>query len=473
MNPSLLFCAFLIAKIGTFLTYLVPRVIPIPNLLHTDMMVMKKPTKANRNLSIPEDDNNTHNNDNDNNIAHRLEIHPHMHVRYEIESFTTSIHNDDTAFAVRRNGKVFYLEISPVYFKNSPGATRTYRRYLAILRGDIIVPSYGKDMDMDVEDNDNMSISEQGAHEWMLRPFERLFLQLAPDLDLDHLPGKPVTLADYLFAECFVLRLYMNREKFRPRAVSANLPSGYSRLGTRAMGGGRARAGRGGVYLPTHLLEQTKSWTRLYNPSEVTLSFDNPDDALFRVSKRVTILVNNNDESERKTVCFFKDMESSYSTERLVSELEAYKRVHAARLDPRLKVCRLYGIIVADVIANDDNDGGSVLGLLLTYIDRACPLSCFSGIYTGAGGPSMLARRMWVSQLELALSELHRAGVIWGNVHTENVLIDGDENAWITELGSLEMSGLMEEGAGTVKGDIKGMERLRDFIQRGELRWDR
>ena len=434
---------------------------------------MKKPTKANHNVSIPDDDNGTHNNDNDN-TAHRLEIHARIQVRYEIESFTTSIHNDDTAFAVRRNGKVFYLEISPIYFKNSPRATRTYRRCLAILRGDIIVPSYGKDMGMGMEDNDDMSISEQEAHEWMLRPFERLFLQLAPDLDLDHLPGKPVTLADYLFAECFVLRLYMSRERFRPRVVSASLPPGYSRTGTgtgsREVGG---RAGRGGVHLPTHLLEQTKFWTRLYRPSEVTLSFDNPNDALFRATKRVAVLVNNNDESERKTVCFFKDMESSYSTERLVSELEAYKRVHAARLDPRLKVCRLYGIIVADVIANDDNDGGSFLGLLLTYIDRACPLSCFSGIYTGAGGPSMLTRRMWVSQLELALSELHRAGVIWGNMHTENVLIDGDENAWITELGSLEMSGLMEEGAGTVKGDIKGMERLRDFIQRGELRWDR
>lgn len=337
--------------------------------------------------------------------------------RYEIESFTTSIHDDDTAFELRRNGKLFYLEISPLDFKNSPKATKKYQRYLAALRGDF-VPG---------DELSDGSISEQDAHDWMLRPFESLLLQLAPDPN----PGsaRTVTLADYLYAECCVLRLHISKERFRPRAVSTSIPPSRSEP----------------VDLPLHILDQAKTWTRLYRPSEVALSFGNPEDALFKSTKKVLV-------NDGKTTCFFKE---SYSTERLASELEAYRRIDAAWLDPGLKVCRLYGIVVAD--------DGSVLGLLLTYIDRACPLTCFEGY----DNPSMLTRRMWVSQLELALSELHRAGVVWGNVNTENVLIDGDENAWITELGSIDTPDLIKEGAGTVKGDLKDMERIRDFIENG------
>lgn len=48
--------------------------------------------------------------------------------RYEIEHHITSIRDDDrdAGFKVRRNGKSFYIKISPSQFVNSPIMTEKY-----------------------------------------------------------------------------------------------------------------------------------------------------------------------------------------------------------------------------------------------------------------------------------------------------------------------------------------------------------
>ncbi|KAF3076410.1 hypothetical protein CFAM422_001644 [Trichoderma lentiforme] len=58
--------------------------------------------------------------------------------RYEIENAVTSIREDDNdaRFTVRRNGKVFYIKLSPSNFVNSPNMTNKYRSYLEVLKSD-------------------------------------------------------------------------------------------------------------------------------------------------------------------------------------------------------------------------------------------------------------------------------------------------------------------------------------------------
>lgn len=67
-----------------------------------------------------------------------------------------------------------------------------------------------------------------------------------------------------------------------------------------------------------------------------------------------------------------------------------------------------------------------------------------------------------MGQLDSALTGLHKAGIVWGDVKTENVLIDGENNAWITDFDCGYTEGLVErEIAGT---DLAGMAKLKKVI---------
>ena len=64
---------------------------------------------------------------------------------------------------------------------------------------------------------------------------------------------------------------------------------------------------------------------------------------------------------------------------------------------------------------------GSVFGLLLSYIDHG-GLAMFSRV--DSDEPSAPVRVKWVGQLDAAITALHKAGVVWEDVKSENVLVD-------------------------------------------------
>lgn len=63
------------------------------------------------------------------------------------------------------------------------------------------------------------------------------------------------------------------------------------------------------------------------------------------------------------------------------------------------------------------------------------------------------------------LSKLHSKGIAWGNVKPENVLIDREGNAWVTDFGRGHREGWVEwELAETVKGDLTVLEKIRKLF---------
>jgi tRNA A-37 threonylcarbamoyl transferase component Bud32 len=63
------------------------------------------------------------------------------------------------------------------------------------------------------------------------------------------------------------------------------------------------------------------------------------------------------------------------------------------------------------------------------------------------------------------VTQLHRAGIIWGDAKAENVLIARDSNAWITDFGGGYTRGWVDEGkAGTLEGDLQGVAKILDFL---------
>lgn len=104
------------------------------------------------------------------------------------------------------------------------------------------------------------------------------------------------------------------------------------------------------------------------------------------------------------------------------------------------------------------------LGLLLTYIDhKAGPLSnCVDPTE-----PDVALRTLRANQIEVAASALHAAGIVWGDIKAENVLIDGGDNAWIINFGGGYTRGWADEKiAGTVQGDVAGLAKLRVHFPR-------
>ncbi|KAJ4132527.1 hypothetical protein NW754_015344 [Fusarium falciforme] len=152
------------------------------------------------------------------------------------------------------------------------------------------------------------------------------------------------------------------------------------------------------------------------------------------------------------TIAFLKLMHRG-DKQCLKTELDTYNKIDKARLDSTTRVSRLHGLV--------RDDSGAILGLLLTYIDcKNLTLSC-------AVKPEMSTAlcEKWAAQLRDIITQLHNAGVVWGDAKPDNVLIDSSQDAWVVDFGG----GYTEEWvpktlAGTTEGDLVALEKTVEFI---------
>ncbi|KAJ2976253.1 hypothetical protein NQ176_g5060 [Zarea fungicola] len=338
--------------------------------------------------------------------------------RYKIEYHSTSMHQDgqDASFKVRRNGRVFYIEISPSNFVNSPTMTERYLTYLEVLRS-------GEEVVGDVYDTD--------VFEWVMDPFESLFVELAPPPPDDPKQIR-VSLQQHLFPEFFVFNLEIINEKLCPRQIFSKTPPFRPSF----------------CRFEEDFLDDLEGWTAFYDPVGIMLSFQNPEDALFKEPRKVLI-------EDGKVECFYKPC---HSTVQAVRELKSYKAIAAAGLyDDQLNLCRVHGVVM------DDHD--FILGILLSYIDCADRPLSMRVIPEDPNDPPMSLRQTWMQQLDSTLSSLHEAGIVWGDVKAENILIDHDDHAWITDFGGGYTEGWVDKSlAETMEGDLMGMTKIRTLL---------
>lgn len=195
-------------------------------------------------------------------------------------------------------------------------------------------------------------------------------------------------------------------------------------------------------------LDELEEWTHFYDPANIILSFKSPEDALFKQPRKVLI-------DDGQVECFYKPCDSKSQA---IRELKTYRAIEGAGLYNRqLNICRIHGIVM------DDHD--FILGLLLSYVDCAGCLLSTKVIPEDVDDPPMSVRRKWMQQLDTTLSGLHEAGIIWGDVKAENVLIDQNDNAWITDFGGGYTDGWVDKAlAETIEGDLMGMAKIRQFL---------
>lgn len=330
--------------------------------------------------------------------------------RYLVDSCLTSEKDDDCELTVRCNGKLFYLRISPSGFKNSPAIIKEYLAYLEVLR------SGEEQID---------GVFEDDFYKWASQPFEPLFAELAPATNL---ASGRVTLQDYLFPAFFVCAL----EAINDRLVPCRIDTQIS---------GRMPPG---VWLWPEELEDLKTWTASFPPTEVELCAKDPADVLYTRPEKVLV-------AGGKTARFFKPF-SPGALPHAKAELQAFKKIATADVAPDARICRLHGVV-------QDKDG-LVMGMLLTYIEHDKTLS----LAVRRDTPFSL-RKQWVDQVSETLAKLHRARVVWGDAKPENVLVDTANNAWIVDFGGGYTPGWVDkEKAKTIEGDLQGMANISTWI---------
>jgi tRNA A-37 threonylcarbamoyl transferase component Bud32 len=131
-------------------------------------------------------------------------------------------------------------------------------------------------------------------------------------------------------------------------------------------------------------------------------------------------------------------------------ELSILSRITSTGLANRLRVPKLLGIVISD--ANE------VIGMLMTMIASSEAGSTLRS-------PDLQARSdlhaKWEDQLTMIVGELHKHGIVWGDVHPMNVVIDGEMDAWAVDFGGMNnVEFVDDEKRETVEGDWQGLRRV-------------
>ncbi|KAF2754839.1 hypothetical protein EJ05DRAFT_135368 [Pseudovirgaria hyperparasitica] len=180
-------------------------------------------------------------------------------------------------------------------------------------------------------------------------------------------------------------------------------------------------------------------------PEDVYIAKDTTGDALYQTPGKVIF-----DEKEY----FFKPLHYS-DRQQCKRELKMYKEIKEAGLES-LRISLLYSIV--------RGGDGTVYGLLLRFINAAAmTLSCALKLST----PEHMRQR-WAGQITDVLNHLHHAGIVWGDVKPENVLIDREKNAWVIDFGGGYTEGWVEKDlAETIEGDKQGLARIQEYLKAG------
>ncbi len=156
------------------------------------------------------------------------------------------------------------------------------------------------------------------------------------------------------------------------------------------------------------------------------------------------------------TAAFFKLLKPRDAAA-LNGAFTAHGNMLAAQLRESIRIPRLLGIVVR----GDDRD--AVLGLLLTYIARGS-----TTLRTAVDGDAPVRlRRRWAKQVMQMVHDLHQNDLIWGYAGPDNVIIDGNENAWLAGFEGGQSSWVPKELEGTMDGDLVALKRIVDYSEEG------
>lgn len=320
---------------------------------------------------------------------------------YEICGWSTG--DDEFFLSVRVRSAIFSIQVSPENFLNSPIALKTLRIHMESL----------------LSDTDNSESVELWDYlDWIVATFLPSFQHLAPAVRHS---GK-LTLAHLYMRQHHECQLHVEDETPSAGRISSVEPIASDEWEEEPYD-------VKGSLFPTLAL------------SDIEVSYDDPT-TVFEIMPEKVIFQNHE--------LFWKPC---YVPELSVQEIDKHARIAQAGLPPgQLCTSRLYGVVLSAK--------GSIRGLLYHWIEVADTLTWAIDERT-----PFETRDKYASQITLTLNSLHQLDIVWGDVKAENVVIDKDGNAIVIDLeGGSTRNWVDKDLAGTIDGDLQGLERLMDYI---------
>ncbi|KAH8907868.1 hypothetical protein BR93DRAFT_977729 [Coniochaeta sp. PMI_546] len=294
----------------------------------------------------------------------------------------------DIDFLVRTsNGRIFDCRVDPKYFLRSQSFNKEYLKCLYVLRGD---------------EDESVNYAESDAEEFL----EGLFKTIITERASQPLPlpscGRP-SLAQYIFAPRFYYALDVVDDVTQPREIMN--PSIRWRYGTR---------------VSERFMDELRRWTRITHPADVQICYDKPGDFLIKPPKRVIIA----GADGGPTIYFFKRICFSWEWKTVKAQLRRLEKVTAANVSPDgARLCRVHRVVA---------DGRVIHGVLMDWIEKKTDLCDYRCSMWRPDWRPARNRHLWAVQVEKTLEYLHHLGVVWVDAAPRNVIIDRDDNAWIT-----------------------------------------
>jgi hypothetical protein len=324
---------------------------------------------------------------------------------YSVIDLTFSSEDKDSYLNIYCNGKRFLLYLFTDNFNKSPTSKE---RYLFFLK---VAENYELD-----------GFTVDDFQDWAVEPLLPL-LRGVPPLDGNCKP----TLQDFLYPETVVYTLRATENDtvvpvpYEDPAVMKNSPSF-------------------GAYISDELCSSFLS----FHPSDIEICAKHAEDALSDMPRKVLL--------KNGATAYFKAF--GFGDRQLIErELKNYKKIEEASLKEGLRISRLYGLV--------RHENGLVFGLLISCVD--CGAMTLTSAVGDDNPPSL--RRKWAEKIKFIVKRLHEAGIVWGDAKPENILVDFNEDAWITDFGGGYTEGwVAKDLAGTVEGDLEGLVKILDYI---------
>ncbi|TLD03390.1 uncharacterized protein PgNI_12340 [Pyricularia grisea] len=302
-----------------------------------------------------------------------------------LDSWITSTKDDECELIVRSPGAVFYLQWRPSELKDAQLVADFYK-FLTILKSDD-----------DSDDHEEAGDHKQSVAEKLKQPFDAVVSALAPQP-----PKPPFTLHHWVYPEWFSLVATGEGNRILPRRDDKNprMPPGQPR---QSMQG----------------LELDKWVPKWYSSHEVQIIPEPRKPPLLSTPSKVLV--------EGKT-CHFKGSKPLAT----FRELETFRNIADAlatnRISPDTRISRLHGLVCDRNASNQER----IVGLLLVYIEPKITTAP-STLANAAWSASKETLQRWVTELATLVLTLHNAGILWGDAKPDNVLVDKNDNLWLTD----------------------------------------
>ncbi|KAI9147046.1 FAD-dependent monooxygenase yanF [Paramyrothecium foliicola] len=128
-------------------------------------------------------------------------------------------------------------------------------------------------------------------------------------------------------------------------------------------------------------------------------------------------------------------------------------------------ICKISSFVVPSFKGIVESHRGKI-GLLLGYINhkhhslRAILDSVDEGSLPETEATPELKNK-WAGQVKESLEQLHKLGILWRDIKTDNVLIDDNGDAFLIDLGGGNTIGWVDRDKyGTLEGEAQGLEKL-------------